>query len=120
MCLSVSGRLRLRRSQLKGLSPDSSYREWGGMIQKTIQGLKRRDLILFLREKRWSSGRQGIATSVAPRASPDLHFSMFAQVFWVGFLIYCMDVQPSNYWVTSNSVRSLSPSRRIFSQASPF
>jgi hypothetical protein len=27
MCLSVSGRLRLRRSKSKGLSPDSSYRD---------------------------------------------------------------------------------------------
>src|SRR5258707_14514562 len=50
------------------------------------------DFILFLREKRWPSGRRGIATRVALRASHDPHFSMFA---W--FLLYCMDVQFSNY-----------------------
>jgi hypothetical protein len=30
---------------VKGLSPDSSYREWGGMIQKRHPDLKRIDLI---------------------------------------------------------------------------
>ena len=30
---------------LKGLSPDSSYREWGGMIQKRVVDLKRGHLI---------------------------------------------------------------------------
>ena len=30
---------------------------------------------------------------VALRASHDPHFSMFAKVLWVAFLIYCMDTQ---------------------------
>src|SRR5277367_5653373 len=30
---------------VKGLSPDSSYREWGGIIQKSLCGLKRKVVI---------------------------------------------------------------------------
>src|ERR1700682_1198365 len=37
-------------------------------------------LILSPREKRWPSGRRGIATRV------------FAKVLWDDFLVYCMDV----------------------------
>jgi hypothetical protein len=36
MCLSVSGRLRLRRSSSKGLSPDSSYRDQA-IIHEIVQ-----------------------------------------------------------------------------------
>src|SRR5579863_5651490 len=53
--------------------------------------------IIFLREKRWPSGRRGIATRVALRARPDSHFSMFAKVSCDRFLVYCMDVQVSTY-----------------------
>jgi len=41
MCLSVSGRLRLRRSSSKGLSPDSSYRD-EGMIHDMPRHVPRR------------------------------------------------------------------------------
>jgi hypothetical protein len=34
---------------MKGLSPDSSYREWGGMIQKPVRDLKRGKLIYLNR-----------------------------------------------------------------------
>jgi len=37
---------------LKGLSPDSSYREWAGMIQKRPADLKRGDLI-YLDHRPW-------------------------------------------------------------------
>src|ERR1700722_14505438 len=33
---------------VKGLSPDSSYREWGGIIQKSLWGLKRKALIYLV------------------------------------------------------------------------
>src|SRR5580698_6577832 len=33
---------------VKGLSPDSSYREWGGIIQKSIWGLKRKVVIYLV------------------------------------------------------------------------
>lgn len=51
VCLSVSGRLRLRRSCSKGLSPDSSYRD-GGMIHLSLrrhEAQARRDLCLSAR-----------------------------------------------------------------------
>src|SRR5258708_15077401 len=48
--------------------------------------------IIFLREKRWPSGRRGIATRVARHVSHGPHFSMFADL-----LVYCMDVQLSTY-----------------------
>src|SRR5882762_2045175 len=51
------------------------------------------NFILFPRERRWPSGRRGIAKHVALRASRDPHFSMFAKVLWDWFLVYCMDVQ---------------------------
>src|SRR5580704_10197630 len=38
------------------------------------------DFILFPRERRWRSGRRGMATRVASRASHDSYFSMFAKV----------------------------------------
>ena len=38
------------------------------------------NFIIFLREKRWPSGRRGIATGVARHVSHGLHFSMFAKV----------------------------------------
>src|SRR5258707_7416641 len=56
-----------------------------------------KSFILFPSEKRWPSGRRGIAKQVALRASRDSHFSMFAKVLWDWFLLYCMDVQFSNY-----------------------
>src|SRR5580692_3589387 len=54
-----------------------------------------RRFILVPREKRCPSGPQAIATRVAWHASHDPHFSMFAEVLWGGFLVYCMDVQLS-------------------------
>jgi hypothetical protein len=54
-----------------------------------------RDFILFTREKRRRSGRRGIVTRVASRASHDAPFSMFAKVLWARTLIDCMDVQLS-------------------------
>src|ERR1700676_142729 len=52
------------------------------------------EVIIFLREKRWPSGRRGIATRVVRHGSHGPHFSMFSKVLW-GFLVYCMDVQLS-------------------------
>jgi len=46
MCLSVSGRLRLRRSCSKGLSPDSSYRD-GLMIHDMRQHVPRRNILAY-------------------------------------------------------------------------
>src|SRR5882724_5377363 len=51
------------------------------------------EVIKFLREKRWPSGWQGIATRVARHASLGPHFSMFSTVLWGDLLVYCMDVQ---------------------------
>src|SRR5258707_4460800 len=53
--------------------------------------------IIFLREKRWPSGRRGIATRVARHGSHGPHFSMFSKVLWGDLLVYCMDVQLSTY-----------------------
>ena len=46
MCLSVSGRLRLRRSSSKGLSPDSSYRD-EMMIHDMPQHVPRRNNLSY-------------------------------------------------------------------------
>src|SRR5258707_4348961 len=56
-----------------------------------------RSFIIFLREKRWPSGRRGIATRVARHGSHGPHFSMFSKVLWGDLLVYCMDVQLSTY-----------------------
>src|SRR5258707_2606473 len=53
--------------------------------------------IIFLREKRWPSGRRGIATRVARHGSHGPHFSIFSKGLWGDVLVYCMDVQLSAY-----------------------
>jgi hypothetical protein len=72
--------------------------EFGAPINKQItaavlKACERNKFILILREKRWPSGRRGVAARAAVRASHDSHFSIFAEVLWGRFLVYCMDVQ---------------------------
>src|ERR1700722_20351612 len=69
--------------------------------------------ILFPREKRWPSGRRGIATRVGSLASRDPHFSMFAKVLWNGFLVYCMDVQFSTHRCSGPAPAGQGQARRL-------
>src|ERR1700721_971823 len=53
-------------------------------IRPSARTKRENNFIIFLREKRRPSGRRGIATSVACRASHGPHFSMFAKVLQGG------------------------------------
>src|ERR1700736_1412532 len=82
------------------MNASTSQRE--AISLKNANGAKR--FILFPRERRWPSGRRGMATGVALRACNDVHFSMFAKVLWAGFLVYCMDVQLSIFRRSGHAV----------------
>ena len=57
---------------VKGLSPDSSYREWGGMIQKSLGGLKRQVLIYLAHGASSASARAVLAAPMPPAADTAL------------------------------------------------
>jgi len=74
------------------------------------------NFIIFLREKRWPSGRRGIATGVARHVSHGPHFSMFSKVLRGDLLVYCMDVQLSTYRCSGSAPAGEGQARRLASR----